>query len=64
MQLTGIHHLTAVSANAKGNLVFYTGTLGMRLAKKTDNQDGISACHPFCAHAKPAQRRFSLCQLA
>ena len=30
MQLTGIHHLTAVSADAPGNVAFYTGTLGMR----------------------------------
>jgi len=32
MQLTGIHHLTAVTANAPDNHAFYTGTLGMRLA--------------------------------
>lgn len=34
MQLTGIHHLTAISAHAKGNLAFYTGVLGMRLVKR------------------------------
>ena len=33
MQLTGIHHLTAISANAPGNKQFYTDTLGMRLVK-------------------------------
>jgi catechol 2,3-dioxygenase-like lactoylglutathione lyase family enzyme len=33
MQLTGIHHLTAVSADAPGNLNFYTKVLGMRLVK-------------------------------
>ncbi len=49
MQLTGIHHLTAVSANAKGNLAFYTGVLGMRLVKKTVNQDDVSAYHLFYA---------------
>jgi glyoxalase family protein len=49
MQLTGIHHLTAISANAKGNLAFYTGTLGMRLVKKTVNQDDVSAYHLFYA---------------
>jgi len=49
MQLTGIHHLTAISANAKGNVAFYTGTLGMRLVKKTVNQDDVSAYHFFYA---------------
>src|SRR5690606_37150075 len=49
MQLTGIHHLTAISADAKGNLAFYTGVLGMRLVKKTVNQDDVSAYHLFYA---------------
>ncbi len=49
MQLTGIHHLTAVSANAPGNKAFYTGILGMRLVKKTVNQDDVSAYHLFYA---------------
>src|SRR5471030_2193136 len=52
MQLTGIHHLTAVTANASGNLAFYTGTLGMRLVKKTVNQDDVSAYHLFYADGK------------
>ena len=52
MQLTGIHHLTAVSADAKGNLAFYTGVLGMRLVKKTVNQDDVSAYHLFYADGK------------
>jgi catechol 2,3-dioxygenase-like lactoylglutathione lyase family enzyme len=34
MQLTGIHHLTAISAKPRENLAFYTGLLGMRLVKK------------------------------
>lgn len=51
MQLTGIHHLTAVSANATGNHAFYTHTLGMRLVKKTVNQDDVSAYHLFYADA-------------
>jgi glyoxalase family protein len=45
--ITGIHHLTAVTANARENLQFYTGTLGMRLVKKTVNQDDVSAYHLF-----------------
>jgi glyoxalase family protein len=49
MQLTGIHHLTAVSADAPGNHRFYTGVLGMRLVKKTVNQDDTSAYHLFYA---------------
>ena len=49
MQLTGIHHLTAVTANAPGNHAFYTGILGMRLVKKTVNQDDVSAYHLFYA---------------
>ncbi|MGE0750435.1 MAG: ring-cleaving dioxygenase [Variibacter sp.] len=51
MHLTGIHHLTAVSADAPGNVAFYTGTLGMRLVKKTVNQDDVSAYHLFYADA-------------
>ena len=51
MQLTGIHHLTAVSADAPGNHAFYTGDLGMRLVKKTVNQDDTSAYHLFYADA-------------
>lgn len=49
MQLTGIHHLTAISADAKGNLDFYTNVLGLRLVKKTVNQDDVSAYHLFYA---------------
>ncbi|MGI8526510.1 MAG: ring-cleaving dioxygenase [Pseudolabrys sp.] len=49
MQLTGIHHLTAVSADAPGNKAFYIGVLGMRLVKKTVNQDDVSAYHLFYA---------------
>ncbi|MCU0820255.1 MAG: ring-cleaving dioxygenase [Beijerinckiaceae bacterium] len=49
MQLLGIHHLTAISANAKHNHAFYAGLLGMRLVKKTVNQDDTSAYHLFYA---------------
>ena len=49
MQLTGIHHLTAITARARENLRFYTGTLGLRLVKKTVNQDDTSAYHLFYA---------------
>jgi len=49
MNLTGIHHLTAITANAPANKRFYTGTLGLRLVKKTVNQDDTSAYHLFYA---------------
>ncbi len=49
MQLHGFHHLTAVSADARGNHDFYTRVLGMRLVKKTVNQDDVSAYHLFYA---------------
>ncbi|RWN55743.1 ring-cleaving dioxygenase [Mesorhizobium sp.] len=52
LQLTGIHHLTAITANAPGNLRFYTRTLGLRLVKKTVNQDDTSAYHLFYADAE------------
>jgi glyoxalase family protein len=52
MQLTGIHHLTAISAKPRENLSFYTGVLGMRLVKKTVNQDDVSAYHLFYADGK------------
>ena len=51
MHLTGIHHLTAVTAKASANHAFYTQTLGMRLVKKTVNQDDVSAYHLFYADA-------------
>lgn len=49
MQLTGIHHLTAITADAPENNRFYTDTLGMRRVKKTVNQDDTSAYHLFFA---------------
>jgi glyoxalase family protein len=49
MQLAGIHHLTAVSADAPGNVKFYTKLLGLRMVKKTVNQDDVSAYHLFYA---------------
>ena len=52
MQLTGIHHLTAISAAIRENHRFYTRTLGMRLVKRSVNQDDVSAYHLFYADAK------------
>jgi glyoxalase family protein len=52
MQLTGIHHLTAISTKPRDNLAFYTRMLGMRLVKKTVNQDDVSAYHLFYADGR------------
>ena len=49
MNVLGIHHVTAVSAKIVENLAFYTGVLGMRLIKKSVNQDDVSAYHLFYA---------------
>jgi glyoxalase family protein len=49
LQLTGFHHLTAITADVKENARFYTVTLGMRLVKKTVNQDDTTAYHLFYA---------------
>lgn len=49
MEPHGIHHLTAVSADIRDNLRFYTEVLGMRLVKRSVNQDDVSAYHLFYA---------------
>ncbi|SEH48239.1 glyoxalase family protein [Halobacillus karajensis] len=52
MQLKGIHHVSAITANAKQNYDFYTNIMGMRLVKKTVNQDAPSMYHLFYADEK------------
>ncbi|MFI5239795.1 MAG: VOC family protein, partial [Gemmatimonadales bacterium] len=52
LELTGIHHLTAVSAQIAENHRFYTQTMGMRLVKRSVNQDDVSAYHLFYSDAK------------
>ncbi|MCA0758203.1 ring-cleaving dioxygenase [Paenibacillus sp. N4] len=47
MQLKGIHHVSAVTGTASGNFEFYTQLLGLRLVKKTVNQDDTSVYHLF-----------------
>src|SRR5688572_28173751 len=51
MQLTGIHHLTAITAQVRENYRFCTSVLGMRLVKRSVNQDDVSAYHLFYADA-------------
>lgn len=48
-QLKGIHHVTAITSSAEKNYEFFTYTLGMRLVKKTVNQDDIQTYHLFFA---------------
>ena len=52
MELTGIHHLTAISSQIRENKRFYTESLGMRLVKRSVNQDDVSAYHLFYADWK------------
>lgn len=47
MQLGGLHHVTAVTSKPSLNVAFYTDVLGLRLVKKTVNQDDVSAYHLF-----------------
>ena len=49
MKLEGIHHITAITADAQHNVDFYAGVLGLRLVKKTVNQDATSVYHLFYA---------------
>lgn len=52
MQLEGIHHVTAITADAPGNVEFYAGVLGLRMVKKTVNQDDPTVYHLFYADEK------------
>ncbi len=49
MRFDGIHHITAITADAQRNVDFYAGTLGLRMVKKTVNQDQPSVYHLFYA---------------
>ena len=55
MRLDGIHHITAITGDAPRNVDFYTRVLGLRLVKKTVNQDDPSIYHLFYAdeHGDP-----------
>jgi glyoxalase family protein len=52
MRLEGIHHVTAITADAQRNVDFYAGTLGLRLVKKSVNQDNPTVYHLFYADEK------------
>ena len=47
MKLRGIHHITAITADAPGNVEFYAGLLGLRIVKKSVNQDDPTVYHLF-----------------
>src|ERR1700694_3077731 len=48
-KLDGIHHISAITADATNNLLFYEGVMGLRLVKKTVNQDNPAVYHLFYA---------------
>ena len=52
MAVNGLHHITAISGPAQENLDFYAGVLGMRLVKKSVNQDDPGTYHLFYADAE------------
>jgi glyoxalase family protein len=52
MRLEGIHHITAITADAPQNVDFYARVLGLRLVKKTVNQDDPTVYHLFYADEK------------
>ena len=49
MELHGVHHITAITGDAPANVEFYVGVLGLRMVKKTVNQDDPSVYHLFYA---------------
>jgi glyoxalase family protein len=49
MKLNGIHHITCITGDAPQNVRFYAGTLGLRLVKKSVNQDVPTIYHLFYA---------------
>jgi glyoxalase family protein len=49
MKLEGLHHITAITGDAPRNVEFYVGVLGLRMVKKTVNQDDPSVYHLFYA---------------
>src|SRR3954465_5248016 len=47
--ITGLHHVTCIAGDAQENVDFYSGVLGMRLVKKSVNQDSPGTYHLFYA---------------
>ena len=49
MELGGLHHISGITGSVAKNYNFFAGTLGLRLVKKTVNQDDVRAYHLFYA---------------
>src|SRR4051794_2425091 len=49
VKLEGLHHITAITGDAPSNVEFYVGVLGLRMVKKTVNQDDPTVYHLFYA---------------
>ena len=54
MQLDGIHHISAITGDARRNVDFYTRVLGLRLVAKTVNQDDPASTTSSTATSTPA----------
>src|SRR5262249_51097458 len=52
MKLEGVHHITAITGDAQKNVDFYAGVMGLRLVKKTVNQDDPTVYHLLFADEK------------
>jgi len=52
MKLEGVHHVTCITGKAPANVEFYAGELGLRMVKKTVNQDDPTVYHLFYADEK------------
>ena len=52
MKLEGVHHVTCITGDAAQNVEYYTGVLGLRLVKKSVNQDDPTVYHLFYADEK------------
>ena len=52
MKLEGIHHITAITGDAQANVDFYVDLMGLRLVKKSVNQDDPTVYHLFYADEK------------
>lgn len=58
--LKGIHHVTAITSSAEKNYEFFTYVLGMRLVKKTVNQDDIQTYHLFLRMTRAVPGQYDL----
>src|SRR5256885_10039251 len=47
MKLEGIHHVSSITGDAQANVDYYAGVLGLRMVKKTVNQDDLTVYHLF-----------------